>query len=519
MATDNTFKNIKESLSIKPIVNTLRSFTMAEIITYFVEIIAADKQPTRDFKSLRESSFQLFKGGHVQKLVVKPGYETLIVKCSCLPEMRKDRVYNILLRLKERSAAIQFAKCDCVAGKGPKASCKHIAAVCYALEEFSRKFISEDELSCTEELMKWNQPRKRRLEPSRISELDFTVEQHGTTKKKSTANLTGRDPLDIIGEVSQTDIEAVNEFITSLESYSNKNPQQKPAFLSVFSSTEKINTFARSSSTLAANTTTQTEASTSSNNRDSTAISHVQSVVDKRITFKTSLNLSEQERNDLYENTKNQSENELWYRERTPRITASICGRIINRMKDIYPTSILKCFKNTPTFTSAETLLGKEQEPFILARYLEYQRENGFPDISAQRAGFLVDKERGWLGASPDGRVDDGKHGTGCVEIKALAGNWDSSINDILTLRKGNFCLHKDEATSELALKTTHIYYNQCQLQLYVGRDRFNWCDFVLSTRRDIFVQRIFLNKEWVEKNIPELENFYDSFVLKKLVV
>ena len=132
---------------------------------------------------------------------------------------------------------------------------------------------------------------------------------------------------------------------------------------------------------------------------------------------------------------------------------------------------------------------------------------------------LLIKKAGGWLGASPDGRVDDGKHGTGCVEIKALAGNWDSSINDILTLRKGNFCLHKDEATSELALKTTHIYYNQCQLQLYVGRDRFNWCDFVLSTRRDIFVQRIFLNKEWVEKNIPELENFYDSFVLKKLVV
>ena len=29
------------------------------------------------------------------------------------------------------------AKCGCPAGKGPCGSCKHIAAVCYALEEFS----------------------------------------------------------------------------------------------------------------------------------------------------------------------------------------------------------------------------------------------------------------------------------------------------------------------------------------------------------------------------------------------
>ena len=34
----------------------------------FDEVIAADNQPTKDFKSLRESSFQLFKEGHVQKL-------------------------------------------------------------------------------------------------------------------------------------------------------------------------------------------------------------------------------------------------------------------------------------------------------------------------------------------------------------------------------------------------------------------------------------------------------------------
>ena len=48
---------------------------------------------------IEESSFQRFRGGHVQKIEVKCGFQTLLVKCSCLPEMRKDRIYNILVRI------------------------------------------------------------------------------------------------------------------------------------------------------------------------------------------------------------------------------------------------------------------------------------------------------------------------------------------------------------------------------------------------------------------------------------
>ena len=91
---------------------------MGQIVSYFVEAIAADKQPAKDHKSLRESSFQLFRRGHVQKIEVKRGFQTLIVKCSRLHEMQKDRIYNILERIKVTSAEIQFAKCDCIAGKG-----------------------------------------------------------------------------------------------------------------------------------------------------------------------------------------------------------------------------------------------------------------------------------------------------------------------------------------------------------------------------------------------------------------
>ena len=51
--------------------------------------------------------------------------------------MKKDVIYKIVMSLKNKSYDIDSAKCGCKAGKGPKASCKHVGAVCYALVELS----------------------------------------------------------------------------------------------------------------------------------------------------------------------------------------------------------------------------------------------------------------------------------------------------------------------------------------------------------------------------------------------
>jgi hypothetical protein len=82
-----SFISIKNCTTNSSAVGTLRAFSMAQIVVYFIETKAADNQPTRDFKSLRESSFQMLKKGHIQELEVQSGYNTLIVKCKCLPEM------------------------------------------------------------------------------------------------------------------------------------------------------------------------------------------------------------------------------------------------------------------------------------------------------------------------------------------------------------------------------------------------------------------------------------------------
>ena len=76
----------------------------------------------------------------------------LCLHANCLPEMKKDRVYKLVMKLDSRSCEIEKAQCGCPAGRGPKASCKHIAALCYALEEFTRLRQLPDFMACTDRL-------------------------------------------------------------------------------------------------------------------------------------------------------------------------------------------------------------------------------------------------------------------------------------------------------------------------------------------------------------------------------
>ena len=87
----------------------------------------------------------MFKEAYVQKIALKHGFDPVIVKFNCLPEMRKDRVYEIIMRLHHRTGEIQFAKCGYVPDKCPTASCKYIGSIYYALEDFSRTFLADND--------------------------------------------------------------------------------------------------------------------------------------------------------------------------------------------------------------------------------------------------------------------------------------------------------------------------------------------------------------------------------------
>ena len=77
-----------------------------------------------------------------------------------------------------------YTQCEYAAGKGPTGSCKHIAAMCYALEGFSRIHQLQDYVSCTSQLQTWNQPRKHTFDAANVGEVKFVKMEYGKKKRK-----------------------------------------------------------------------------------------------------------------------------------------------------------------------------------------------------------------------------------------------------------------------------------------------------------------------------------------------
>ena len=162
----------------------LPEFSLANMLSYFVTRKVCDGNIAGDFKHINSHSYPLLKTGHVQRIqVIKGNDNNVYLSAVCLPEMRKDRDYKIQVVLSPVGEII-FAEDGCPAGKGPKGSCKHIAAFCYALEEFVRLEFTRPFLSCTSRLQTWNQPRQKKLSPKNIFEISFERAEYGKVKKE-----------------------------------------------------------------------------------------------------------------------------------------------------------------------------------------------------------------------------------------------------------------------------------------------------------------------------------------------
>ena len=112
----------------------LPEFTIEKVMDYFLY----QKESDGLAKSFNSKGFKLFREGHVQKIYasISTKFNHVNVKATCLPEMKKDRAYSLLMTLDRVTANVCSAQCSCPAGKGPCGSCKHLAALCFALEDF-----------------------------------------------------------------------------------------------------------------------------------------------------------------------------------------------------------------------------------------------------------------------------------------------------------------------------------------------------------------------------------------------
>ena len=145
-------------------------FNHGHMILYFVSRTAMDGLPDGDIKSINKAAKYLYDCGHVQNIEIGYANTTIFLRAKCHPEMQKDRIYNLLMSIDQSSCDIAAASCDCPAGKGPSASCKHVGALCYALVEFCASGKIREFLTCTDRLQQWNKPRPKKIDPIPVAE-------------------------------------------------------------------------------------------------------------------------------------------------------------------------------------------------------------------------------------------------------------------------------------------------------------------------------------------------------------
>lgn len=134
-------------------------------------------------------------------------------------------------------------------------------------------------------------------------------------------------------------------------------------------------------------------------------------------------------------------------------------------------------------------------------------------DFTIQQCGLIINPKYPHLGASPDALSSCKCHGKGCVEVKCPFCIKDITISEAIS--KGvSICL--EQSLDRLTLKRNHPYWYQVQLQL--GVSKLPHADFVVWTTKDIHIERIEANDEFIESQLKVASDVYISGILPELL-
>ena len=191
----------------------------------------------------------------------------------------------------------------------------------------------------------------------------------------------------------------------------------------------------------------------------------------------------------------------VWHQEREWRLTASRFGDICRATDRRDKLKLCASIYRPAKLKNPAVLHGHQHE--AVARQT-FKRKMG---CSVHTCGLFIDSENNYLAATPDGIV-----GENCIlEIKCPYNGRDRKI---VADKFFPFLTEDDEGS--LHLKQNHSYYMQIQGQLNVCKKEK--CFFVVYTFVDIFVEEIFVEREyWNGCMLPKLQLFYEKHYRKFL--
>ena len=361
--------------------------------------------------------------------------------------------------------------------------CNHISALLHTLVAITKE--KEDGLhSSTSKQCQWNMPRKRKLSPKKLDDIEFVK-----FKRVGEDIVKGERRQSVSKQGSGLNIKPVdqNSFAEKL-----KKCAPRAAWLCTREDATKMEPTERIPKLHHIDR----------NYMDSEDLNS-EEYGDKFNTYFQSLSITQEECSEIERKTRGQVKNKLWKRARHGRLTSSNFGLVCKRKKETYDGA-LKTVMDYSKFENDYVKWGRNHEPAARRKYSVVTKQ------TVTTCGLFVNKDFPHLAASPDGIIQTG-NGNGLLEIKCPYKWRDCTPEE--AAKDPQFCCKL--VNGNLKLKEKHSYYYQVQGQMAIAK--FQWCDFVVWTLKGIHVERIKFDLKFWQDALKTLNKFYVKAVIPEL--
>ncbi|XP_067207257.1 uncharacterized protein [Linepithema humile] len=203
--------------------------------------------------------------------------------------------------------------------------------------------------------------------------------------------------------------------------------------------------------------------------------------------------------------TRDQSKSDLWHSLRCQMLTASNFGTVCRMRPTTSCAATVKSILYPPHIDTSAMQYGRDMEEVARIELAAKLKKKINP------CGLFVDNEYPYLGASPDGLIDE----DGLVEIKCPLSAENFTVDEAiqkLPLLKGIF----DKKNTD-NMNRNHRFFYQVQGQLNIAQR--NYCIFAIWTPKSLKTIRV--NRDyvfWEKEMAPVLERFYLECMLPEIL-
>ena len=407
---------------------------------------------------VQKSGYAMFKDGFMSSCSYKSEGDTVFFRAAVFAEMKKDMIYLVECRISDKE--IEYSCCECTAGRGPHAICKHVAVLLYNLEHFEQSGEWILARSCTDRAQSWPcQPKKRKLDPN--------------------IPLTPCDVLEMADAPQLQDPRPAK--------YRCVAKQEKRRHVEML----LINYTSEKKELLHISEICGGKANVKALNHDHDYLAKplVETWVERH-TAVTGAGAGLIERS-----TRLQHKSAAWKVERQLRLTASSAHRVCNvkKNKQAYAESL---FRGSSLNHVAAVRWGLANEGAALRKY------EAVTGHKVAASGLRVSVEKPFLAASPDGVCADR-----LVEVKCP---YRKEVRESADIKSSGYLPLVVDENRVVSLKENHPYYYQVQLQLYVTK--YQLCDFVVYTPSDICIVPVHRDDVFIEDMVAKMSAFYDEY-------